>query len=201
MAVSNPDRGVSRGTEPAHPAPGADGGEAGLAQDFVATAATVGVIAAGAALFEAALIPGMVIGGAAVLAPRVLSRLRRGLQPLLESGRKQGGAAALPSQVPASRWPPWSRGHTVAGEDDHLSDHRHHPRLHLELRGARRIRHGGRVVGLCPGRRPGVLFRPRDRLELLPARPRGRNRVNISLPLRRSDAEPRRTPAGSSSAA
>ena len=34
---------------------------------------TVGlVVVAGAALFEAALIPGVVIGGAAVLAPRVL---------------------------------------------------------------------------------------------------------------------------------
>jgi uncharacterized membrane protein len=99
MAVSNPDRGVSRGAEPVHPEPGAADGAAGLAPDFVATAATVGVIAAGVALFEAALIPGMVIGGAAVLAPKVLSRLRRGLQPLLQSGRKPGDAAALPSQI------------------------------------------------------------------------------------------------------
>jgi uncharacterized membrane protein len=42
--------------------------------DFVTTAATIGVIAAGVALFEAALIPGIVIGGAAVLAPRLLPR-------------------------------------------------------------------------------------------------------------------------------
>ncbi len=37
-------------------------------------AATVGAIAAGVALFEVALIPGMVIGGAAVLAPKLLSK-------------------------------------------------------------------------------------------------------------------------------
>ena len=39
-------------------------------QDLMTTAATVGVIVAGVALLEAALIPGMVIGGAAVLVPR-----------------------------------------------------------------------------------------------------------------------------------
>jgi uncharacterized membrane protein len=48
---------------------------------FVTTAATVGVIAAGVALFEVALIPGMIIGGAAVLAPRCLPKLRRRLKP------------------------------------------------------------------------------------------------------------------------
>ena len=39
-------------------------------QDFVTTAATVGIIAVGVALFEVALIPGMMIGAAAVLAPK-----------------------------------------------------------------------------------------------------------------------------------
>ncbi len=41
--------------------------------------ATLGVVAAGVAIFEAALIPGLLIGGAAVLVPRLLSRdmLRR----------------------------------------------------------------------------------------------------------------------------
>ena len=47
---------------------------------------TVGLAAvAGAALFEAALIPGMVIGAAAVLAPKVLPSLRRRLGSLIES--------------------------------------------------------------------------------------------------------------------
>ncbi len=40
----------------------------------VGTVATVGVVAAGAAIVEAALIPGLLIGGAAVLAPRLLPR-------------------------------------------------------------------------------------------------------------------------------
>jgi uncharacterized membrane protein len=48
-------------------------------------AATIGVIAAGVALFEAALIPGMVIGSAAVLAPKYLPKLRRRLKPLFNS--------------------------------------------------------------------------------------------------------------------
>ena len=39
-------------------------------------------VLAGVALFEAALIPGVVIGGAAVLAPKYLPKLRRGLKPL-----------------------------------------------------------------------------------------------------------------------
>ena len=42
-------------------------------------------VLAGVALFEAALIPGVVIGGAAVLAPRYLPKLRRGLKPLFGS--------------------------------------------------------------------------------------------------------------------
>src|SRR5437016_2572268 len=40
----------------------------------VGTVATLGAVAAGAAIVEAALIPGLLIGGAAVLAPRLLSR-------------------------------------------------------------------------------------------------------------------------------
>ncbi len=44
---------------------------------------TVGLsVLAGVALFEAALIPGVVIGGAAVLAPKYLPRLGRRLRPL-----------------------------------------------------------------------------------------------------------------------
>ena len=61
---------VTRGSELADTEPTRAGNEARPTQDFVTTAATIGVIAAGAALFEVALIPGMVIGGAAVLAPK-----------------------------------------------------------------------------------------------------------------------------------
>ena len=53
--------------------------------NFVTVAATIGVIAAGVALFEVALIPGMAIGAAAVLAPKHVPKLRRRLRPLLNS--------------------------------------------------------------------------------------------------------------------
>jgi uncharacterized membrane protein len=62
------------------------------------TYVTVGLtMLAGAALLEAALIPGLVIGGAAVLAPKYLPTLRRGLQPLFGStGRRRRKARTAP---------------------------------------------------------------------------------------------------------
>jgi uncharacterized membrane protein len=70
------------------------GDRSSLTQDVVTTVATVGVIAAGVALLEVALIPGMVLGGAAVLVPSLLPesvtkslslrRWRRRLKPLLD---------------------------------------------------------------------------------------------------------------------
>ena len=58
-------------------------------------------VVAGAALVEAALIPGVVLGGAAVLAPRYLPKLRRGLAPLLNPGKpaKPQARAARPTQA------------------------------------------------------------------------------------------------------
>ena len=53
--------------------------------DFVTVAATVGVIAAGVALFEVTLIPAMAIGAAAVLTPKCVPKLRRHARPLLNS--------------------------------------------------------------------------------------------------------------------
>ena len=77
--------------------------------------AAVGIaVFAGAALFEAGLIPGVVIGGAALLAPKYLPGLRRRLWPLngspLRKGTKpavdiparsaeQAAAAAVPGQT------------------------------------------------------------------------------------------------------
>jgi uncharacterized membrane protein len=70
-------------------------------RDFVATAAAIGAVAAGVALFEVALIPGLVIGGAAVLAPRYvpryLPRLRRRLQPLVNAAARPHAKPARPS--------------------------------------------------------------------------------------------------------
>jgi uncharacterized membrane protein len=53
-------------------------------------------VLAGAALLEAALIPGVVIGGAAVLAPKYLPKLRRRLQPLFDSTVRQRGEPVVP---------------------------------------------------------------------------------------------------------
>ena len=58
-------------------------------KSLVNTAATIGVIAAGVALLDLALIPGMVIGGAAVLAPSLLPKLGRRLRPMLRSTVQQ----------------------------------------------------------------------------------------------------------------
>ena len=83
------------------------GNRSNLTQDVVTTVATVGVIAAGVALLEVALIPGIVIGGAAVLAPRILPKsltdslslpgLRRRLKPLLDFSPPIASKASQPN--------------------------------------------------------------------------------------------------------
>ncbi|MDR3461651.1 MAG: DUF5132 domain-containing protein [Beijerinckiaceae bacterium] len=52
---------------------------------IVATAATIGVVGVAAVVFEAALIPGMILGVAAVLAPTYVPRLGAALNPLFRS--------------------------------------------------------------------------------------------------------------------
>jgi hypothetical protein len=49
------------------------------------TVATVVVVAAGAALFEAALLPGIAIGVAAVAVPKLYPKIAAGLTPLFKS--------------------------------------------------------------------------------------------------------------------
>jgi hypothetical protein len=53
--------------------------------DAATTAAVVGVVAVGALIFEAALIPGMILGVGAMLVPKVLPRLGEGLQPVFRA--------------------------------------------------------------------------------------------------------------------
>jgi hypothetical protein len=53
--------------------------------EAIATAATVGVVAVGAALIEAALIPGIIIGVAAALAPKYVPQMSSKLRPLFKS--------------------------------------------------------------------------------------------------------------------
>ena len=52
---------------------------------LVATAATVGVVGVGVAVFEAALLPGVVLGVAAMLVPKYLPRIGTTLSPLFRS--------------------------------------------------------------------------------------------------------------------
>jgi uncharacterized membrane protein len=99
--VSKDRVGVNGASEPAGRAWASAGDRAKPPWDFVTTAATIGVVAAGAALFEIALIPGIVIGGAVVLAPKYvpkyLPKLRRRLQPLVNSAIRQPAGAVSPS--------------------------------------------------------------------------------------------------------
>jgi hypothetical protein len=53
--------------------------------EAVTVAATVGVVAAGVALFEVALLPGMVIGVAAMLAPKYVPKMSAALAPAFKS--------------------------------------------------------------------------------------------------------------------
>jgi len=67
---------------------GSDAGEPDVEQGdggLNATVATVVVVAAGAALFEAALLPGIAIGVAAVAAPKYFPKLASALNPLFKS--------------------------------------------------------------------------------------------------------------------
>lgn len=70
------------------------------------TAATVVAVAAGAALFETALLPGLALGVAAIAAPKYVSRLAGAISPLFRStvratyklARKPGEALAEAQQ-------------------------------------------------------------------------------------------------------
>ena len=53
--------------------------------ELVATVATVAVVGIGAAVFEAALLPGVVLGVAAVCVPRFLPQISTALNPLFRS--------------------------------------------------------------------------------------------------------------------
>jgi hypothetical protein len=123
---------------------------------------TVGLSALpAAAIFEAALIPGIVIAGAAVLAPKYLPELRRRLQPGFDAiirtrsnprfpRRPRGTSTRHSPSRPNSRRRKGRSGRVYdqsgVGQDHNLSDHRHSGRLHHELCGGRRHRHGWRSV-------------------------------------------------------
>jgi uncharacterized membrane protein len=62
-------------------------------------------LAAGAALFEVALIPGILVGAAAVLAPTYLPTLRRGLQSALDAVQQATKTASPAPDPPDARAP------------------------------------------------------------------------------------------------
>jgi uncharacterized membrane protein len=73
-----------------------------LGPGVVGTVATFGAVAAGAAIVEAALIPGLLIGAAAVLVPRLLPRdMLSGLGDRLRTAPSPAPAPSAPTAHPA----------------------------------------------------------------------------------------------------
>jgi hypothetical protein len=133
-------------------------------------------VLAGAALLETALIPGILIGGVAVLAPRYLAkgalpRLCRRVETLTgktvhrqtTSDTFSPAAAAVRS---GPKHPSQIRDWAGGRQNHHLPDDRHHARLHHQLCRDRRGRHGRGLVDLQSHSRAAVLSRARSGLEL-----------------------------------
>jgi uncharacterized membrane protein len=93
-----------------------------LKDDAMKRYVTVGLtVLAGVALFEVALVPGVVIGGAAVLAPKYLPKLRKRLRPLLNATVHRPAKPAAPlredrldAEVPAAVLPKFAIGQAIA---------------------------------------------------------------------------------------
>ena len=62
-----------------------DSAENSHSSEVIATAATVAVVGVGAAIFEAALLPGLVLGVAAMWAPQYFPKMGEALHPLFRS--------------------------------------------------------------------------------------------------------------------
>jgi hypothetical protein len=76
------------------PLPPAESSAESKMDDVGSRLATVAVVGLGVALIEAELIPGMLIGIGAMLAPNLMSKLGTGLRPLLKSAVRAGYALA-----------------------------------------------------------------------------------------------------------
>jgi hypothetical protein len=57
----------------------------GRANETMTMAATIGVVAVGAALWEVALLPGIALGAAAVLAPKYVPKMGAAITPMFRS--------------------------------------------------------------------------------------------------------------------
>jgi hypothetical protein len=75
----------SNGASPADAAASATDKIDETSETLVATVATVGVVGVGVAVFEAALLPGVILGAVAVLAPKFVPQLGSALKPLFKS--------------------------------------------------------------------------------------------------------------------
>ena len=78
---------------------------------------TIGLaVVAGAALFEAALVPGIILGGAALLAPRLLTRRRGKTGRQAANSAQRGTPLPLPSHAkqPPALMPKSQLGRTIA---------------------------------------------------------------------------------------
>jgi len=73
-----------------------------LPRSMLGAVATTGAIAAGVALFEAALLPGLVIGAAAVLAPQLIPRRAGKAKPANGAGKAKPSWIDLSSVLPRS---------------------------------------------------------------------------------------------------
>jgi len=91
MVATKADHETQNGSNAAGPADAAaDGTDTTdtvdeTSETLVATVATIGVVGVGVAIFEAALLPGVILGAAAVLAPKFVPQLGSALKPLLKS--------------------------------------------------------------------------------------------------------------------
>src|ERR1700746_1618728 len=107
--------------------------------DAMKSYVTVGLsVLAGAALFEAALIPGMLIGGAVVLAPKYLPNLRRGLRPLFGTTVRRRNAPKRPRAQRQDTAAPPARGGTPPGGPGRRGRASRRPRPRLPASGLNR---------------------------------------------------------------
>jgi len=81
--MASPKHNGSDVEHPAEPDPLAETHEDN--EELVATAATVCVVGAGVLIFEAALLPGLVLGIATALVPKYLPRMGAAVSPLVKS--------------------------------------------------------------------------------------------------------------------
>lgn len=124
---------VSTGTEQTGQRPvygdGSDT-EVHSADEFTVKAATVGVVLVGAALFDVALVPGIVLGAAAVVVPKFFPKIGERLQPMFHStvrgayklGRKARSAVGEVQEHMSDIAAEVHAEEAAKGSDDHAHD-------------------------------------------------------------------------------